>query len=65
MQMQCHVRCYIDGGFNVLKQIYRRSDSDPTVKLEDVVNRSSDTNVPLFSLAMELERVSWTRVLTR
>lgn len=44
MQIPGHARCLIDGGFALLKKLYRRCDSDSIGQLEDVVNRSSTTN---------------------
>ena len=39
MQIPGHARCHIDGGFGVLKQLYRRSDWDSIDQLEEVVNQ--------------------------
>uniref|UniRef100_A0A8W8N980 DUF7869 domain-containing protein n=1 Tax=Magallana gigas TaxID=29159 RepID=A0A8W8N980_MAGGI len=44
MQIPGHARCLIDGGFALLKKLYRRCDCDSIGQLEDVVNRSSTTN---------------------
>ena len=45
MQIPGHARCHIYGGFGLLKQQCRRSECDSIAQFEDVVNRSSDTNV--------------------
>ena len=45
MQIPGHAQCHIDGEFGLLKQLYRHSDCHSIDQLEDVVNRSSDTNV--------------------
>ena len=44
MQIPGHARCRIDGGFGIIKQLYRRSDCDSINQLEDVVNRSAESH---------------------
>jgi len=41
MQVPGHARCLIDGGFGMIKKLYRRSDCD---SIESLVNNSSSTN---------------------
>lgn len=48
MQVPGHARCLIDGGFGLIKKLYRRSDCDDLKQLETVVNRSSQTNVSVL-----------------
>ena len=45
MQIPGHARCLVDSGFASLKQMYRRSDCDSIDDLQNVVNKSSSTNV--------------------
>lgn len=45
MQIPGHTRCLIDGGFALVKKLYRRSDCDRIDQLEAVVYKSSTTNV--------------------
>ena len=39
-----HIRCQVDGFFGLVKQKYRRSNSDTLEHLRDVVNSSSTSN---------------------
>lgn len=48
MQIPGHARSLIDGGFALLKKLYRRCDCDSLCQLEDVVNRSSTTNTAVY-----------------
>ena len=63
MQVPGHARCLIDGGFALIKKLFRRSDCDGIGQLEDVVNRSSTTNVAVRFPAWQWR--SWKTFLTQ
>ncbi|XP_061170719.1 uncharacterized protein LOC133180166 [Saccostrea echinata] len=44
MQVPGHTRCIIDGGFALIKKLYRRSDCDSIDQLERIVEQSSVAN---------------------
>lgn len=45
MQLPGHARCHVDAGFASVKKLYRRTDCETIGQLEDVVNRSSSSNL--------------------
>ena len=63
MQVPGHARCLIDGGFALIKKLYRRCDCDGIGQLEDVVNKSSSTNTAVRYPAWQWR--SWKPYLTQ
>ena len=43
-----HTRCEVDGFFGLIKQTYRRSNTDTLQHLEHIVKKSSGANFPQF-----------------
>ena len=41
-----HTRCFVDGGFGLVKQKYRKSDVDTVSQLAEAVNSSAAFNTP-------------------
>ena len=63
MQTPGHARCLIDGGFGMIKKLYRRSDCDNINQLKTVVNNSSTTNMAI--VYPEWQWRAWKTFLTQ